>query len=201
MNVMLDKIEKAYEGKAVLSGFSATFEEGKTTAVMGASGSGKTTLLRILMGLEIPDHGRISGTPERFYVVFQEDRLCEEFTVEENIRMVLPKQCDTKKINECLENLGIAECRKKYVNKLSGGMKRRVAIARAILSASEGAKDKESFKGMIVLDEPFKGLDEETKLRVMAYVKNMIAKKTTVLVTHEKNEADYLADKILYLDV
>lgn len=198
---MLDKIEKAYERKAVLSGVSAVFEEGKTTAVMGASGSGKTTLLRILMGLEKPDYGRITGTPKRFYVVFQEDRLCEEFTVEENIRMVLPKHYDTKRINECLENLGIAECRKKCVNKLSGGMKRRVAIARAILAADEGTEDKEAFKGMIILDEPFKGLDEATKIRVMAYVKNMIVGKTTVLVTHEKNEADDLADKILYLDV
>ncbi len=200
MNVILDQVEKSYEGKTVFSGFSAVLEEGRTTAVMGASGSGKTTLLRLLMGLEKPDCGGITGTPERFHAVFQEDRLCEAFTAEENIRMVLPKHYDRKKIKECLENLGIAECQEQCVNKLSGGMKRRVAIARAILSADAGAEENEAGGGMILLDEPFKGLDEDNKLRVMAYVKKMIAKKTTVLVTHEKNEADFLADKILYLD-
>ena len=70
MNVVLENIVKAYDGKAVLSDFSAVFEEKKTTAVMGASGSGKTTLLRILMGLEAPDGGSIRGVPKRFFAVF-----------------------------------------------------------------------------------------------------------------------------------
>lgn len=200
MNVVLEKIEKAYEGKVVLSDFSAVFEEKKTTAVMGASGSGKTTLLRILMGLEAPDGGSIRGVPKRFFAVFQEDRLCEEFTVEDNIRLVLSKPYDAKKIEECLEQLGISECQKQSVNQLSGGMKRRVAIARAILSADEAAENPESFDGIIVLDEPFKGLDEETKQKVMAYVKRMTAGKTTILVTHEKLEADELADTVFYLE-
>ena len=122
MNVVLENIVKAYDGKAVLSDFSAVFEEKKTTAVMGASGSGKTTLLRILMGLEAPDGGSIKGVPTRFFAVLQEDRLCEEFTVEENIRMVLSKTYDAKKIEECLEQLGISECKKQSVSQLSGWM-------------------------------------------------------------------------------
>lgn len=200
MNIVLENIAKAYDGKAVLSDFSAVFEEKKTTAVMGASGSGKTTLLRLLMGLEAPDGGSVRGVPKRFFAVFQEDRLCEEFTVEENIRMVLSKTYNARKIEECLEQLGISECKKQPVNQLSGGMKRRVAIARAILAADEAVEKQSFFDGMIVLDEPFKGLDEDTKGKVMAYVKHMIAGKTTILVTHEKLEADDLADTVFYLE-
>jgi NitT/TauT family transport system ATP-binding protein len=200
MDIKLEQIEKAYEGKTVLSGFSATFEEGKTTAIMGMSGSGKTTLLRILMGLEKPDHGTIAGVPEQLFVVFQEDRLCDEFTVEQNLRLVLPKHASTEKLDVCLQELGIADCKKQCVNQLSGGMKRRAAIARALLAADAAAEKQKDFEGLLVLDEPLKGLDEETKLRVMAYIRRMTAKKTTILVTHEKSEAEYLADTVLYLE-
>jgi len=88
-DISVKNINKAYGDKKVLEDFSASFEYGKCTAIMGPSGCGKTTLLKILMGLEKDYIGSVEGMPERFGVVFQEDRLCEEFSVLDNVRMVM----------------------------------------------------------------------------------------------------------------
>lgn len=183
-------IYKAFGDNRVLENFTEEFPEGKLTAVMGSSGCGKSTLLMILMGLLPADGGRVE-MPEnaRISAVFQEDRLCENLTVSANIRLVTGKRYTSEAIKEHLAAVGLEDCADKPVRELSGGMKRRTALLRALLAEYD----------VLFLDEPFKGLDEETRLRVMEYTKRMTSGKTVVLVTHDSRECDYLAEKTIRL--
>lgn len=180
MTLTAEKINKAFGEKRVLTDFSHTFPDGSFTSVMGASGCGKTTLLRILAGILAPDSGTVA--PERFLksAVFQENRLCENLTVAANLRL-LPERPSREEIAAELERLGLSGAENEAVRTLSGGMKRRVALLRALLARYD----------VLFLDEPFKGLDEETKRRVMEYCKEKTAGKTVVLVTHSDAEAAF----------
>ena len=156
---------------------------------MGASGCGKTTLLRILLGLEMPDNGEVIGMPEKVSVLFQEDRLCKDASAYENIALVLErkrtraqKDAQRRKIEQEAAQVGItAEDLTQNVMELSGGMRRRIALLRALLYEAD----------CVVLDEPFKGLDAATKQIVMQYVKEKVTGRTTFLVTHEQAEVDF----------
>lgn len=192
--IIISHLSKAYGENKVFSDFSAVFERGKTTCIMAPSGAGKTTLLRILTGLETADAGRIEGMDGlKKSMVFQEDRLCENLSVSANIRLVRQKktwgrdQKEKKEIQEALEAVGLAENGDQQVRELSGGMKRRVALLRALYSDWD----------ILFLDEPFKGLDEETKTQVMCYTKEKCRGKTVIFVTHERSEAEEMGD-ILY---
>lgn len=188
-NVRIKNISKTYGEKQMLSKLSKEFPAGETTVIMGASGCGKTTLLRILLGLEMPDNGEVIGMPEKVSVLFQEDRLCEDGSAYENIALVLErrktrvqKDAQRRKIEQEAAQVGItADDLKQNVMKLSGGMRRRIALLRALLYDAD----------CVILDEPFKGLDATTKQIVMQYVKEKTAGKTTFLVTHEQAEADF----------
>ena len=188
-NVRIKNISKTYGEKQVLSQLSKEFPSGETTVIMGASGCGKTTLLRILLGLEMPDSGEVTGMPEKVSVLFQEDRLCEDASAYENIALVLEHkkthaQRDAQKcrIEQEAAQVGItAEDLTQNVMELSGGMRRRIALLRALLYEAD----------CVILDEPFKGLDAATKQIVMQYVKEKTAGKTTFLVTHDAAEADF----------
>ena len=181
---------KAFGDNKVLSDFSHNFAEGKVTAVLGASGCGKSTLLSILMGLCKPDSGEVVK-PEncKISAVFQEDRLCENLTVSANIRLVTGKRFSKQKISEELSAIGLSDCGEKPVRTLSGGMKRRTALLRALMADYD----------ILFLDEPFKGLDKDTKLSVMEYCKIHTAGKTVVFVTHDNEECGFLADEVLSL--
>ena len=169
---------KAYGGKPVLQNFSAVLEEGKITALMAPSGGGKTTLLRILMGLEAPDSGTVEGLEHRrISVVFQEDRLCEHLNPVANIRLVNPNVSRQQAL-EALEAVGLSDCTGQPASELSGGMRRRVAILRALLAEYD----------FLLLDEPFRGLDEKTKALVMADTRSRCRGRTVLLVTHDKSE-------------
>ena len=182
-------LTKQYGDRTALPVFSAQFPDGEVTCVMGASGCGKTTLLRLMMGLTRPTAGEIIGVPAKKAAVFQEDRLCEGFSAVENIRMVTGKTVAENVLREHLTELGLQDSADEPVSDLSGGMRRRVAIARAIL-----------FDGDVVfLDEPFKGLDEENRQLVMDYVKRRTAGKTVVLVTHDEDEAAYFGGHLVRL--
>ena len=165
--------------------FSAEFEDGSVTCIMGSSGIGKTTLLRILMGLEDYESGRITGLENKtMAAVFQEDRLCENLTVSANIRMTGGK--DEKGISEqevvkYLETIGMKDMAGKQVSELSGGMKRRVAILRAVLADRD----------IVFFDEPLKGLDQETEKKVMKTIVPLLKDKTVLWVTHREDEAAY----------
>jgi NitT/TauT family transport system ATP-binding protein len=154
---------------------------------MGPSGCGKTTLLNILMGFIAQDSGSIEGLPKLKSAVFQEDRLCEGFNALTNIRIVTGRRLPDEVIKEHLSRLGLAESMNLPVSQLSGGMKRRAALARAILADGE----------IIFLDEPFKGLDAATKYKTIEYLKENVKKKTLITVTHDEEETKLLGSRII----
>ena len=178
----------------MLNCVSKEFPAGETTVIMGASGCGKTTLLRILLGLEKADSGEVLGMPGKAAVLFQEDRLCVDVSAYENIALVLERkatrvQKETQKCQIELEaaQVGITvEDLKQNVMELSGGMRRRIALLRALLYDAD----------CVILDEPFKGLDAATKQNVMQYVKEKTTGRTTFLVTHDAAEADFFGRNI-----
>lgn len=185
MDIILDHVFKGYEGKQVLKDFSARIPEGKVTCVMGPSGNGKTTLIRLLLGLEKPDSGRITGIPETVSTVFQEDRLCPDFSVLSNV--TLPSPGREKEARELLSRLGLEKELSTPARLLSGGMKRRVAIARALLYPGD----------MLILDEGFKGLDEENRQAVRTVILEKYRGKTILSVTHDEKETEAWGDGIL----
>jgi len=183
-------ITKKFADNIVLDNFTHDFADGKVTAVLGRSGCGKSTLLGILMGLITPDGGEVvRGGNQRISAVFQEDRLCENLTASANIRLVTGKRYSKEQIAAELAEVGLGGCADKPVRTLSGGMKRRTALLRALLAEWE----------LLFLDEPFKGLDEETKRTVTEYCREKIKGRTVVLVTHDKDECAALADEIIVL--
>lgn len=189
MPIKLDHIWKSYGEKPVLQDLSHVFPEGETTCVMGPSGCGKTTLLRLLLGLEAPDRGTVSGLEGRKRsAVFQEDRLCENVSAVSNLRLVNPG-LSRREAEAMLDALGLSDSLHQPIRDFSGGMKRRAAILRALAAEHD----------VLLADEPFKGLDEETKRRVMEYFRGKTAGKTVVLVTHETSEADFLGGRLLRL--
>lgn len=170
-SVRLRNVYKSYGDIAVLKGLSLDFAPGGRYWICGPSGCGKTTLLRLLMGLERPDAGEIEER-ERMAAVFQENRLCPWLTAEENIRLVNPK-CDGA---ECLAALGLP-LDSRPVSEYSGGMQRRVALARALLAGGE----------VLILDEPFTGLDGENRDRALAAIDRWARGRTILFVSHESS--------------
>jgi len=186
--IELKNISKAYEDKPVFENFNLKIKQNQTTILMGDSGRGKTTLLNMMMGLESPDQGEIIGLESQSVVaVFQEDRLCETLSVQSNIRLVLNSKQKAEAILNHLKSVGLEKEAATPVKNLSGGMKRRVAIVRAVMAPSD----------VIIMDEPFKGLDEATKLRCMDYIKHNSGGKTLVISTHDEREARYLGGNII----
>ena len=176
-------VTKSFEDKTVLEGFSVGLAPGETVALMGASGCGKSTVGKILLGLLQTDTGEVKR-PKRFGAVFQENRLCAEFDAVTNIAMVTG---DRKGAEAALAEVGLADVAGKPIAALSGGMKRRVAIVRALLSDGE----------VLVLDEPFTGLDMTNKQQVMGYVKEKLQGRSALLITHSEAEARVLADRVI----
>ena len=184
--IVLKNIYKSFGGQRVLEDLSLEIPDGGRVAVMGRSGAGKTTLINIIMGLVKPDGGEVSvpkGTG--FGAVFQEDRLIEGLSAAANCRLVVKdKSAD---VNGALSALGITEdLAEKPVFELSGGERRRVAVARAALSSPD----------VMVLDEPFKGIDSGTLPSVERVVNKASDRKTFILVTHSEEEAYALGCKI-----
>lgn len=184
-----ERITKRFGANTVLNWFSADFPAGEITAVMGESGCGKTTLLRILAGLLPADGGEVSGQSARLSAVFQEDRLCGNLTAAANVRLVCGDYRSEGDISAAFRAVGLAGCEDRPARELSGGMKRRVALVRALLA--EG--------GAVLLDEPFKGLDEVTKRQAMEFTRERLSGRTAVIVTHDRIEAEKLADVIIEL--
>lgn len=187
MDIQLEHVSKRFGEKQALRDVTLRIPEGKVTCLMGPSGGGKTTLLRLLAGLIAPDSGRVTGVPERVAMVFQEDRLCEDFSALANVVLVSPERAEQAKA--LLERLGLGNELNAPVRTLSGGMKRRVAIARALLFDAD----------LILLDEAFKGLDAEARRTAMNVVRQETKGRTVLSVTHDREEAAAFGDLICNL--
>lgn len=186
MAIKIENLSKSYDGRQVFENLNMELTEGQITCIMAPSGKGKTTLLRILIGLEQADRGKVAGIEGKdISVVFQEDRLCENLNVLSNIRLV---QKEKTEIREGLEAVGLLDCCHQPVRELSGGMKRRVAILRALYAKWD----------ILFLDEPFKGLDKEMKERVIQFLKKSCEGKTVICITHEEKESEALGAVIQY---
>jgi NitT/TauT family transport system ATP-binding protein len=188
--IVLGNVSKRYDGHVVLAGVGLTLEPGTVTALTGPNGVGKTTLARLLLGLEAPDRGSITGLDGvRRAAVFQEDRLCAHLDAVANVVLVLGRERRSTARDELLRaGLKPADLTKP-VSALSGGQRRRVAIARALAVEAP----------FVVLDEPFTGLDADTKPAVMDYVRERLSGRTAVLITHDRAEASALGARVVTL--
>ena len=168
--------------QTVIKDLSYTFEKGKITAITGASGIGKTTILNLAAGLLRASEGSVVNTFSKTAYVFQEPRLLPWKTALENVTCVCS---DYKKAKRYLDML-LDDGGDKYPEELSGGMQQRVAIARAMAYEAD----------LVLLDEALKGLDEKTKSEVVAVLKDHLAGRTAIMITHDKSELS-LCDVVL----
>lgn len=189
MKIELEQLSKSFAGRQVLANLCAELTDGGITAVMGPSGCGKTTLLRILAGLEQPDGGRVCGVENaRIGMTFQEDRLCPGASAVVNLQLVC--QSSREELLRQLAAMGIDRAAAHQpASTLSGGQARRVALLRALLSPAQ----------LLLLDEPFTGLDSETRELIFSRLEALRNGRTTVLVTHEQADAKRLGARVLRL--
>ena len=184
---------KAFDGQPVLVNWDFSLQKGEHLALMGPSGCGKTTFLRILMGLEQPDSGLIQGLDGlRLAPVFQQDRLCPGLSALANLLLVCPRPTarDRRRALELLEGLGLTETDwNKPAAQLSGGQRRRAALARALLVPAD----------LVLLDEAFKGLDQDTRRQALALTAAETAGRSLLAVTHDPDEAALLAARVVQM--
>ena len=199
-DIIVTNVSKTYGDKTVLNNVTLCFESGKRTAIMGQSGCGKTTLLRIIAGLENADGGKVLGiNAGDFGMVFQEARLFPTATAEENVSLVRKNKKDGYAAQALLA-LGFDEAdQKKRPAELSGGMQRRVAIARAIAYCdrlySEGKAP------ILLLDEAIKELDENSAECALSFITDFCEKTrcTVITVTHDPEEAERFCHTVITL--
>ncbi len=190
MTLTLSEVSKSFGGVPVLESISFTLEPGKSLCVTGPSGCGKTTLLRVILGLEQPDGGEVrwsGGTPGRFGVLFQEDRLFDGLDAVENLRLATGEK-DRRALKAALGQLLPEEALGRAVSALSGGQRRRVALVRALRPGGEA----------VLLDEPFTGLDAAAAARAGDYIRREIGDRPLLLALHRKDIPDW-CDDILVL--
>lgn len=166
--------------KTVIEGFSYDFPEGETTVILGGSGSGKTTLINALALSLKPTLGKVVNDHKTVSRVFQEDRLIPSYTCVKNLTCVGVTEA---KAQEYLEKTELADAAGKRPAELSGGMKRRLALARALAFTAD----------LYLFDEPLSGLDPETALRIARLIKSELSGKTAVIVTHNEDAAGIMA--------
>ena len=186
MELRVEDLRKSYGGTAVLQGVSFTAEIG-LTRVTGSSGIGKTTLLRILLGLESPDGGATNADCFRWAAVFQEDRLLEGYDVLTNLRFVCRQRLSDAELSAYAAALLPQNALFQPVCEFSGGMKRRLSLLRALLVPFD----------LLILDEPFNGLDSENRKKAAALVRNRAQDKILLFAAHTQEDAALLGAEIL----
>ena len=189
--VHVRELRRSFQGRPVLDRIELDITPAEFVALLGASGSGKTTLLKILAGIDTPDAGDV-WVPERRTVVFQEPRLVNAKRVAWNVRAGLRSRADSRtRAVATLSEVGLAERADAWPATLSGGEAQRVALARALVRDPQ----------LLLLDEPFAALDALTRLRMQQLIGDLCARHrpTTLLVTHDVEEAILLADRALVL--
>lgn len=198
-------VKKSYDGVTILNDVNFTVEDGEIISILGSSGSGKTTLLNIILGIKEVDKGKIiyNGTDvtdvpmeERgFNIVFQDYALFPHLNAYENIVYGLKNKPDVstkEEVDDMIELLGLREHLDKKIEQLSGGQKQRVALARTLVMKPK----------ILLLDEPLSALDGVIKESIKAKIKQ-IAKElnlTTIIVTHDPEEALSLSDKVMIIN-
>lgn len=210
--IEVKNIKKSFGDRVILENISCSMEPGKCNLIIGASGSGKTVLTKCMVGLFKPDKGEIlyegqdminmdeDGKKElrqQIGMLFQGSALFDSMTVEKNI--LFPLDMFTRfsykekkaKVNEVLERVNLTGSNKKFPAELSGGMKKRVAIARAIVLNPK----------YLFCDEPNSGLDPQTSLLIDRLIKELTSEynSTTIVVTHDMNSVMEIGDHIIYL--
>ena len=185
--IELKDVSVAFQGHSVLEHCSLLVPDGGHTAVMGPSGSGKTTLLRLVAGQLAPDQGSVTVSHGRISYMYQEPRLLPWLTAEENVNLVLsdkPETMDTAR--QWLAAVGLADAMKKRPAELSGGMRQRVSLARAL--AYDG--------DLFLLDEPLSSLDEAMAAELLDLLKQYTQGKSMIFVTHSPEQAKVLGGEI-----
>lgn len=178
MSMAIRNLCKAFAGQTVLDGFSCVLPDSGVVALMGSSGAGKSTLINLLLGLIQPDSGSMEHLAgKRFSAVFQEDRLMEQLSAMDNLRLTCGRTDD--EISAALVALRLDPDEKKPVRSYSGGMKRRVALARGVLYRAD----------ILLLDEPFRGLDAQARELAVEWILREWKGRLIILVTHDAEEA------------
>ena len=174
---------KSYGGQKVFEWVNLTFQDGGIYCLMGPSGSGKTTFFRCILGLEKPDTGEIRGGRLRFSAAFQEDRLIEFLSPVKNILLVRPQgKKDRAEVEKACGEVLPEEALSKPCSKLSGGMRRRAAVCRAMLADSEA----------VILDEPFAGLDEENHRKLAEWILKWRKGRLLLFSSHDPEDVKRL---------
>ncbi|MBQ8214542.1 MAG: ATP-binding cassette domain-containing protein [Clostridia bacterium] len=182
----------AYGKKQVLTDLSFTLSDGEILAVMGESGCGKSTLLQLVAGFLKPKSGIILNQACKISYAFQEPRLFPWLTVTENLRAVLSdKDTADSRIADALDTVSLSDAAHLYPDELSGGMKSRASLARALAYGGD----------LYLLDEPFAALNEELRAELSIKLRERIRQSgaSAILVTHQRADAELMADRILML--
>jgi phospholipid/cholesterol/gamma-HCH transport system ATP-binding protein len=210
--IRINNLEKSFNGKTVLHDISVSFEPGKTNLIIGRSGSGKTVLIKSIAGLYDPDKGEVwfenvlfnkldfkakKEIRKEMGMLFQGSALFDSLTVEQNVRfpldMFTTKSLEekTERVNFCLTRVNIINANKLYPSELSGGMKKRVAIARAIALNPK----------YLFCDEPNSGLDPITAILIDELIKELTEEfsMTTIVNTHDMNSVVEIGEKIVFI--
>ena len=210
--IQINHISKSYSGRSIVKDVSFTFESGKTNLIIGESGSGKTTLIRCMIGLDEPDSGEVLFDGRNFYnldfkqkkeirkeigMLFQGGALFDSKTVEENVMFPLSMLTNLshseklERTNFCLKRVNIENANNLYPAEISGGMKKRVAIARAIAVQPK----------YLFCDEPNSGLDPKTSIVIDNLIKEITEEYniTTIIITHDMNSVIEMGDNIMFI--
>lgn len=184
----LKDVALSFGEKQVLNHLNLTLKAGERIAVMGPSGCGKTSLLRVALSLQMPERGTVSCKAGRTAAVFQEPRLLPWRTAAENVNLVLSDREETMPTAWAwLDKLELTEAYSLYPSELSGGMQQRVSIARALAASPE----------LVVMDEPFKAMDEALHDRVVRLVGEALQQTSLLMATHSEEEARALGCRVL----
>lgn len=185
MKIQLNNLCKAYGDKVIFENYTRTLDFDGILVIQGKSGLGKTTLMRMIAGLEKADKGEFIKSAEKVSFMFQEDRLIPFVTVLKNLTAV----CDEEKALKYLSLMGLEGEKDNSPLSLSGGMRRRVALARALCFESD----------LVILDEPFKGLDETLKTEICEIIKEESKSRAFIIVSHDSEDAKILNAEIIEL--
>lgn len=210
--IEVKNIFKSFEGKEVLKGIDGKFDKGQTNLIIGSSGTGKSVLLKCIVGLVKPDQGEVTFDGRNFLdcttevkteirreigMLFQSGALFDSMSVQENVmfplniltKMPLDEKLD--RVHQCLQKVGLENASKRMTSEISGGMKKRVGIARAIVNNSK----------YLFCDEPNSGLDPLTSIKIDTLIKEITYELdiTTIVVTHDMNSVLEIGDNIMFM--